>query len=913
MVVKLDIDSLKRAAAGRWGEILSTLGGVPADILDGHHHPCPKCGGTDRFRYDKKKEFCFCNQCFSKKSGDGFAALQWLTGCTFPESVARVAGFLGVDAPAATKGKKTAKDKASKEPAESTAVYATARYAIEGAVARLVASRTLAEVNPTERPHPVRVDHYGTFQVVRIDLPTPTSEKRRKTFRPLHPFNLSDGREAWRLGYPPGLRPLFRQEILVAAPPDALPVICAGEKAVEAAAALGLLATTNAGGEKAIDQTDWAPLSRFRRVVVCRDNDPAGESYAFLVAQALSKLTPAPECLSLLLPNLPPRGDIVEWIAAGGTLPAFLALVAATAVPPPVPDPIAHDRALCEDLGIDVLGETPDRAVRAFSLVDGKTVTIPLVAKLGKADLLQCFGPRIREKVHDSKEPIEGMYPVARVREAIAVLAGRERAGAGVERGLGVWLGELEPDVPGAPPVVLVGPKVAAVWDGQRLHSHCRPRVAGIKVDLDHPAESAWFDSVWLGAALDASADADWCRHQVDALIEILDKWFWRPVVADTGKEEKSTAADLLAGLVLASWVQSIWSWRPMVAITAASYSGKSILFETLESIFGPLGMLQQKSTEPGIRQATARDSRVILCDEFEHDKHRKAILEFFRTSSRGGKTLRGSTGGHGAQHYGLQHICWCAAVELGLERSPDRNRFILFKLDLPPKAVSGKIILPSKPALRELGQRLLAVAIRHVYEAEQIAFRIKSVQFAGVHGRVVESYATPVGMLAAVLRMGEEKQDALMRLLLGGMDQDASQGTRDETDLLGDILSSVVMMEHGERSTVAKLLLAPTDYARGWDALAEVGIGIVSSDHRGRREGEDFSRRGLFIAYKTARRYLLRSTDWEGQSLDQHLERFPGARKTQQRLGGHRPWGIEIPWELVQEKFLAEKAASSF
>ena len=49
----IDVEALKRQAAGRWPELLSTLGGVSADILDGKNHPCPKCGGTDRFRYDR--------------------------------------------------------------------------------------------------------------------------------------------------------------------------------------------------------------------------------------------------------------------------------------------------------------------------------------------------------------------------------------------------------------------------------------------------------------------------------------------------------------------------------------------------------------------------------------------------------------------------------------------------------------------------------------------------------------------------------------------------------------------------------------------------------------------------------------------------------------------------------------------
>ena len=46
----IDVEALKQRAAARWPEVLSALGGVPADVLDGKNHPCPKCGGKDRFR-----------------------------------------------------------------------------------------------------------------------------------------------------------------------------------------------------------------------------------------------------------------------------------------------------------------------------------------------------------------------------------------------------------------------------------------------------------------------------------------------------------------------------------------------------------------------------------------------------------------------------------------------------------------------------------------------------------------------------------------------------------------------------------------------------------------------------------------------------------------------------------------------
>ena len=67
---------VKAAARGRWRDILAAHG-FNSDELDGRHHPCPKCGGTDRFRaFDDVDETggVFCNQCFSERNGDGLAA-----------------------------------------------------------------------------------------------------------------------------------------------------------------------------------------------------------------------------------------------------------------------------------------------------------------------------------------------------------------------------------------------------------------------------------------------------------------------------------------------------------------------------------------------------------------------------------------------------------------------------------------------------------------------------------------------------------------------------------------------------------------------------------------------------------------------------------------------------------------------
>jgi len=89
---------VRDAAAGRWTpEILTAVGGIPQEVLDGKHHPCPHCGGRDRFRLiDAEAGAVLCNQCFNERNGDGFSTLMWLTGVDFPEAVRRVGNYLGI-------------------------------------------------------------------------------------------------------------------------------------------------------------------------------------------------------------------------------------------------------------------------------------------------------------------------------------------------------------------------------------------------------------------------------------------------------------------------------------------------------------------------------------------------------------------------------------------------------------------------------------------------------------------------------------------------------------------------------------------------------------------------------------------------------------------------------------------------
>lgn len=556
--------------------------------------------------------------------------------------------------------------------------------------------------------------------------------------------------------------------------------------------------------------------------------------------------------------------------------------------PAPV-DILSEDRKICEELGFDVLGETADGGIKIFSRHFGKTTILQRIVFQQITDLLQKIGPVIREKVHPGKDDIPGMYRLQRVQEAIALLGGSEAAGEEKELGQGAW--RAKDDL-----IVLVNPKVSAAWNGRALDPIRTPRLGDLTINMDLAANLKWFDHEKLSGYLARAADPKWSEDTIAEVADIFRKWNWRATTMDA-------AAELVAGLILCTFVESVWTWRPLVAITAESDSGKSLFFETLASIFGPIALLNAKSTEAGIRQSVGQHAKAILCDEFESDSHREKILEFFRTASRGSQTLRG-TSSQQAQRYGLKHIPWCAAVGIKLDRAPDRNRFIFLEFQPVPKERRGKVDLPTEAELTDLGQRLLAIAVRHVVAADKLAVKLRNTQIEGVHGRVVESYSTPAAMLATAIGLDEEHAANLIRTLVAKTEQDQGSATKDQTELLGDILSSEIFLDRGARATVAQVLISPDSYLGGWDALERSGIrpiGKVGTD----AFAHELYRTHLFVAPGAMRRYLLKGTRWALEPLDQILLRLEGAERGQHQVGGHRPRGVVIPWELIQEKYL--------
>jgi hypothetical protein len=133
-------------------------------------------------------------------------------------------------------------------------------------------------------------------------------------------------------------QPLYRLPGLRASG-DATVWICEGEKDADNLHNEGLIATTSIGGAGKW-QAAYAAEFRGKPCVVLQDNDEAGRKHTHMVVRSIAGV--ASSVRVLLLPNLPPKGDVSDWLEAGGTV-AELERLAREAPeysrPEPVPSP----------------------------------------------------------------------------------------------------------------------------------------------------------------------------------------------------------------------------------------------------------------------------------------------------------------------------------------------------------------------------------------------------------------------------------------------------------------------------------------------------------------------------------------------------------------------------------------------
>ncbi|MEI6560260.1 MAG: VapE domain-containing protein [Rhodospirillaceae bacterium] len=135
-------------------------------------------------------------------------------------------------------------------------------------------------------------------------------------------------------------------ELVAAVGAGQLVTVVEGEKDADNLTRLGLVATCNAAGAGKW-RPEFAGYFRGADVVIFPDADQPGRDHAAMVAANLASV--AARVRVVELPELPPKGDVSDWLAAGGSLEALLELVSACPTWSPPPDLPAAPEARRKD------------------------------------------------------------------------------------------------------------------------------------------------------------------------------------------------------------------------------------------------------------------------------------------------------------------------------------------------------------------------------------------------------------------------------------------------------------------------------------------------------------------------------------------------------------------------------------
>lgn len=397
------LPAIKQAASGRWPEILTALGGVDPELLDGQHHPCPKCRGTDRFRLiDEEAGALYCSKCFDKENGDGIAALRWLQDWDFATTLVKLGDYLGLASDGnRQKGNSKSPDlcrklsdrKKAADCPDLVQMWCDAKppirpEAVEAfcSVAKFAGEWVLVFEGRNSK------GHLKALLLVRVDgqnFPACGKLSERKTHL------VGESTESWI--FAGSVKDLRAATVIVKCegPGDALALVSSGLPD-------GWVVITNACGAKSANPKNLAfGIGKGKPVVVVGDADEPGQDGTRRHAAQFQKADAADVRIPQLPYQITPTNgkDLRDWLAEGHDFADFQKLVGATK---PV---TAEDAAKWGKKSSDrPKGPHDDRPTIKLDIDEPRILT-EAVDALGKQTAIYQRGPTLVQIVQNAPAP----------------------------------------------------------------------------------------------------------------------------------------------------------------------------------------------------------------------------------------------------------------------------------------------------------------------------------------------------------------------------------------------------------------------------------------------------------------------------------------------------------------------------
>lgn len=145
-----------------------------------------------------------------------------------------------------------------------------------------------------------------------------------KQFPQWHPDTTSRSGRRWNLN---GVRRVLYRlpEVRKCAEAHGHLIVVEGEKDVDRLVKLGFTATCNPGGAKKWRAEFCDQVAGVGEIAILPDNDEDGREHAAKVARSVAGVVPKVKVIEL--PDLPEKGDLSDWLAAGHTVEELVALL----------------------------------------------------------------------------------------------------------------------------------------------------------------------------------------------------------------------------------------------------------------------------------------------------------------------------------------------------------------------------------------------------------------------------------------------------------------------------------------------------------------------------------------------------------------------------------------------------------
>lgn len=462
-----------------------------------------------------------------------------------------------------------------------------------------------------------------------------------KDFRQRRP----DGDGGWSWSVPASERILFNLPAVFAT--DKIVCVVEGEKDVIALAKIGIVATCNPGGAGKW-QANYTESLAGRDVIILPDNDEPGENHARIVAEALTGR--ASRIRVVRLPDLPPKGDVTDWINNGGTRADLARLIIKAETPAPAPvQTITTDDEPEDDAPFKHMGFNSGVY---YYLAHGSQQVVALTpSQHSKANLCSIADLNYWEREFPTKTGAN--YDMA----MNSMMRRCERKGIfspDMLRGRGAW------------------------YDDGRVVLHL-----GDVVYLDKkPTKPVAVRSRFIyeqGLPMRAEIDNPLTANEARQYLELIQMLPW----------ENDLDALLIAGWTVCAHIGGVLGWRPHIWVVGSKGSGKThVMSKVIRPVLGDNCLfVVGETTEAGVRQSLKHDALPVLFDEAEGEDTRatdrlQRILALVRQSSSesGGRIAKGSVSGQ-SQSFQIRSCFAFSSINATLVQQSDRSRVTVIEL----------------------------------------------------------------------------------------------------------------------------------------------------------------------------------------------------------------------------------------